>query len=337
MVNNPNNSNDSSNDCSNNINWNVLEGKEFLEIWLAADEFMLDELERNVREFFEMKSERLRSNFIQILRLVYQNLSFERFRDETILYNLLNDEDYFVHDGVMWNLLIQWACAQSPKLNLIQLKNWKPQDFEILKFRIDHFLPFIKFGLISRNPKNDVLLKPNVILEDSKILNHSHAIMIARWIDTDGFDHKTYYSKCGGKSLTVVVATLSHSRFIVGGYYPINTQGSYPYEVFAGSMDAFIFSFGGGGENNSDEESSIISRVLKEHAHEAICRTVYGPGFGDSDLIIKLGIGNIGVGSCFGNNCLKKGVSGKKFYERKIIEMNTFNYDDIEVFQIIKI
>ncbi|CAG8524039.1 8172_t:CDS:2 [Acaulospora morrowiae] len=501
------------------INWNALDSQDFLGIWLAAEEFMLDDLERKVQEFFKTKED-LRPKFIQILRLVYQNDSLERFRsncvdiintttwvqdaaefaslEESIFHSLLNDEEHCVYDGVMWNLLIQWACAQMPRLDTSKRDMWTTRDFETLKSRIDHFIPYIKFSLISRNdfyenvlpykailsmestsnaslqyylhhidddgnPKSDVL-RPNVILDDSRIVNHTHVAVIARWIDTgrekeninhsdisasisipsfdsnsnpilgetssietdpeqtvhdtktksdeksskyswkpsplkrlwplrkhkknsnnadpagtkksnndnaqdnthtdsnhsnkdisilpsfqvrtpsiasnqssnstyhfkliyrgsrDSFDNKSYYMNCKGKGATVMVASVSRTRFIVGGYYPISTEGTYPILVFAGSLDAFIFSFGDG---DNPEEESVISRVLKEHAHEAICRTLYGPGFGDNDLIIKLA----------GQDQPKNGICGKKFYERKIVDMSTFNFDEVEVFQVIK-
>ncbi|CAG8513637.1 13074_t:CDS:2 [Acaulospora colombiana] len=456
------------------VNWNALDGQEFLGIWLAAEEFMLDELEKKVREFFETKEERLRPNFIQILRLVYQNDSLERFRgncvdiintttwfqdnpefdslDGSIFQSLLNDEEHYVYDGVMWNLLIQWACAQTPKLDISKRDKWSVEEFESLRSRISHFLPYIKFSLISRNdfyenvlpckailpaettsnaslqyylhyidedgnPRPDVL-RPNVTLDDSKIVNHTHVAVIARWIDsgrekennncfdisasisihsfdsnsnntldetssTEGDQEPAHDAKTKSdekvskhswkpsslkrlwplrkhkkpsnadptstkktlalypafklrplqlhlttprtprKGATVVVASVSRTRFIVGGYYPISTEGSYPIMVFAGSMDAFIFSFG---EGDNPEEESIISRVLKEHAHEAICRTLYGPGFGDNDLIIKLA----------GQDQPKNGICGKRFYEKQIMDTSMFNFDEVEVFQIIK-
>ncbi|CAG8511028.1 15090_t:CDS:1 [Racocetra fulgida] len=475
----------------------MLEGADFLGIWLAAEEFMLDDLGRQVRDLFEKKSERLRPNFIQIFKLVYQNETLERFRthcvdiintttwlqdasmleslDESIFYSLFNDEDHFVHDGIIWKILIQWACAQTPKLDASRLDQWSEADFETLKLRIGHFIPYIRFSLISRNdfydnvlPYKSILpidttsntaltfysylfdengLNPLSILEDSKVVNHTHIAMIARWIDAgregnfgsstadsirsfdassnytldetssieeqesntdskntksdekgakiwkirrilsfrkgkrshnsdmrknnsnkqnthsdknvpnkennahsaqtasspilypstsstykfkliyrgsrDGFDSSTYNSKCRGKGPTVVVASLSHHRFIIGGYYPISTEGTYPCSVFTGAVDSFIFSFG---EGDNLEEESTISRILKEHAHEAIRQTVYGPGFGESDLIIKLA----------GTNNAKNGVCKQKCYERKIIDVIDFAFDECEVFQVIK-
>lgn len=486
------------------VNWKMLEGADFLGIWLAAEEFMLDDLGRQVRDLFEKKSERLRPNFIQIFKLVYQNETLERFRthcvdiintttwlqdasmleslDESIFYSLFNDEDHFVHDGIIWNILIQWACAQTPKLDAHRPDKWSETNFETLKSRIGHFIPSIRFSLISRNDFYDNVLpfksilpidttsntalafysylldengnprsnefKPASTLEDSKVVNHTHIAMIARWIDAgregnfssstadsirsfdaasnytleetssteeqessaadskntksdekgnkiwkirrilsfrkgkrspnndlrknnnnkqntssdkntpnkennvhgtsiatsspilgpstsstyhfkliyrgsrDGFDVSSYNSKCKGKGPTVVVASLSHHRLIVGGYYPVSPVDDYPYSVFMGAVDSFIFSFG---EGDNMEEESTISRVLKEHAHEAICRTVYGPGFGESDLIVKIGSNNV-----------KNGVCKQKFYERKIIDVTDFTFDECEVFQVIK-
>ncbi|GBB90448.1 hypothetical protein RclHR1_01740025 [Rhizophagus clarus] len=518
--------------CSGTIDWNALEGEDFLGIWLAADEFMLDELEKQVRELFEKKSEKLKSNFISMVKLVYQNDVLERFRsncvdiintttwfqechnfkslDESIFQSLLSEEENCVHDGVIWNLLILWACSSKmPILNKNKVMEWTDKEFALLKSRIDQFIPHIRFSLISRNdyynnvlpyrhilpadtttnaalqyyfyyldedgnPKPDVL-RPHVILDDSKIINHTHIAMIGRWIDTgrekenctqdscsnsfisvddnsslneeqeippynvtvpasteatknsnsrneekgsmkiswkqtslkklwtlrknrrpvypndssstttpsttkkennnerlhvfsnsdtknipsktpliknsptssicfsssqaytynfkliyrgsrDGFDIGSYNEKCSEQGATVVVVTISHSRIILGGYYPVNTKSEYPYEVTVCSPDAFIFSFG---EGDNPEDDAILSRVSKQYSQHAICRTVQGPGFGNYDLAIRLENGNLP----------KKIVCKQKYYEKKIItpnESNEFTFDDIEVFKIIK-
>ncbi|PKC61901.1 hypothetical protein RhiirA1_538869 [Rhizophagus irregularis] len=516
--------------CSGTIDWNMLEGEDFLGIWLAADEFMLDDLEKQVRELFEKKSEKLKSNFISIVKLVYQNDALERFRsncvdiintttwfqdchnfktlDESIFQSLLSEEENFVHDGVIWNLLILWACSsKNPLLNTNKVMEWSDKEFELLKSRIEHFIPYIRFSMISRNdyynhvlpyrrilpadttnnaalqyyfycldeegnPKPDVL-RPHVILNDSNIINHTHVAMIGRWIDTgrekenctqdscsnsvisvddnlslnedqeippcnitsaettknsnsrneekgsmkiswkqssplkklwtlrknrrpvypndssstttpsttkkennnerlhvfsssdtksissrtpllknsptssicysspqaftynfkliyrgsrDGFDIESYNDKCSEQGATVVVTTMSHSKIILGGYYPVNTKSEYPYEVTVCSPDAFIFSFG---EGDNPEEDAILSRVSKQYSQFAICRTVQGPGFGNYDLGIRLEYKNLP----------KKIVCNQKYYEKKIIvpnESNEFTFDDIEVFKIIK-
>jgi hypothetical protein len=508
-----------------------LEGEDFLGIWLAADEFMLDDLEKQVLELFEKKEERLKKNFMSIVRLVYQNDALERFRsncvdiintttwfqdscnfetlEESVFQSLLSEEENYVHDGVIWNLLILWACL-SKKLTL-NPGEWTDKEFALLKSRIGHFIPSIKFSLVSRNdyynyvlpykrilpadttnnaalqyylyyldeygnPKPNVL-RPHVILDDSKIVNHTHVAIIGRWIDIgrekdipdscsdsvisaddnsslnedqefppsdttitssiesiksstsrneekgstklswkqaplrklwtlrknrrpvypndastttppsvtattkkennnerspsssslaldakntsllkppnvkhsqsssttyhsssqvfnykfqliyrgsrDGFDIESYNNKCSEQGATVVVTTMSHSRIILGGYYPINTKSRYPYEVSVCSPDAFIFSFG---EGDNPEEDAILSRVLKKHSQNAIYRTVQGPGFGKYDLGIRLAY----------NNLPKKIVCHQSYYEKKIVEPNEFNFDDIEVFKIIK-
>ncbi|RIA92148.1 hypothetical protein C1645_804834 [Glomus cerebriforme] len=518
--------------CSGFIDWKALEGEDFLGIWLAADEFMLDELEKQVRELFETKSEMLKTNFMSIVRFVYQNDVLDRFRsncvdiintttwfqdshnfetlEESVFQSLLTEEENYVHDGVIWNLLILWASSsKKPILNTNKVTEWTDTEFALLKNRIDHFIPFIKFSLISRNdfysyilpyrrilpvdttnnaalqyylycldedgnPKPDVL-RPHVILDDSKIINHTHVAMIGRWIDTgrekeistqdscsnsvisvednlslnedqeilpssttvassmevtknstsrnedkgstklswkqaslkklwtlrknrrpvyqnessttttsmtattkkennnnerlqafsssldaknissrtpllkhsstssiyysspqaftynfkliyrgsrDGFDIESYNNKCSEQGATVVVTTMSHSRIILGGYYPINTKSEYPYEVTVCSPDAFIFSFG---EGDNPEEDAILSRVLKKYSQYAICRTFQGPGFG-KDLGIRLAYKDLP----------KKIVCNQEYYEKKIVVPNEFTFDDIEVFKIIK-
>ncbi|CAG8572718.1 9639_t:CDS:2 [Funneliformis mosseae] len=438
------------------VDWKILEGEDFLGVWLAADEFMLDDLERQVRELFEKKSEMLKKNFMTIVRLVYQNETLERFRpncvdiintttwfqdssnfgtlEESIFQSLLSEEENYVHDGIMWNLLILWASSsKKPILNSSNVMEWTDETFELLKSRMDHFVHFIRFSLISRNdyydyvlpykrilpadtttnaalqyylycldeggnPKLDVL-RPHVILNDSKIVNHTHVAMIGRWIDigrekeiyipdssstnnngyhaisTDENSSLNEEQENSSSNATIASSTEatknSNSRNEEKGstklswkqpsslrklwtlrkgrrpvYHPDSSTPSTTTTVKKGNSndkiqipsssthvdakihsssnrtsEAFIFSFG---EGDNPEDDAILSRVLKEYSHKAICRTIYGPGFGENDLGISLS----------GNSHPKIGVCNKKFYEKKIIEQNTFTFDEIEVFKV---
>ncbi|CAH1757884.1 10886_t:CDS:2 [Entrophospora sp. SA101] len=227
------------------INFNsVLTGTEFLDLWLCSREFMLEGIERQIKEVFETKSLKLEKHFISILLKIMEN---EELKGE-FLYNcveiinttnwifqgnlplssldenfinklLINDGNYFINDGIIWKILIKWANVKEIDINnKIDVKTWTSKDLDDLKIKIGKFLALIKFSLISRNdyydyvlpfkeilpadttnnaalqyylycsnengqPKPDVL-RPNVILEDSKIINHTHVAMIARWIDT---------------------------------------------------------------------------------------------------------------------------------------------------------
>ncbi|CAJ0751938.1 18331_t:CDS:2 [Entrophospora sp. SA101] len=359
------------------INFNsVLTGTEFLDLWLCSREFMLEGIERQIKEVFETKSLKLEKHFISILLKIMEN---EELKGE-FLYNcveiinttnwifqgnlplssldenfinklLINDGNYFINDGIIWKILIKWANVKEIDINnKIDVKTWTSKDLDDLKIKIGKFLALIKFSLISRNdyydyvlpfkeilpadttnnaalqyylycsnengqPKPDVL-RPNVILEDSKIINHTHVAMIARWIDTgkelfnytnnhnnleelhlpspvmaatttadtgskDGFNIKSYNEKCSDRGPTIIITKISNKRILIGGYYPINinstTTNTCPISVFTGSLEAFIFSFG---DNDNPEYDGIISRVLKDHSHQSICKTINGPGFG---------------------------------------------------------
>ncbi|CAJ0881919.1 4510_t:CDS:2 [Entrophospora sp. SA101] len=365
---------------------NLKSGTEFLDLWLCSREFMLEGIERQIKEVFETKSLKLEKHFISILLKIMEN---EELKGE-FLYNcveiinttnwifqgnlplssldenfinklLINDGNYFINDGIIWKILIKWANVKEIDINnKIDVKTWTSKDLDDLKIKIGKFLALIKFSLISRNdyydyvlpfkeilpadttnnaalqyylycsnengqPKPDVL-RPNVILEDSKIINHTHVAMIARWIDTgkelfnytnnhnnleelhlpspvmaatttadtlsgskDGFNIKSYNEKCSDRGPTIIITKISNKRILIGGYYPINinstTTNTCPISVFTGSLEAFIFSFG---DNDNPEYDGIISRVLKDHSHQSICKTINGPGFGLNDLIIKL-------------------------------------------------
>src|SRR6266540_2271619 len=123
----------------------------------------------------------LKKNFMTIVRLVYQNETLERFRpncvdiintttwfqdssnfgtlEESIFQSLLSEEENYVHDGVMWNLLILWASSsKKPILDPSKVMEWTDKKFELLESRMGHFVHFIRFSLISRNDFYDYVL-----------------------------------------------------------------------------------------------------------------------------------------------------------------------------------
>ncbi|GES76370.1 carbohydrate-binding module family 13 protein [Rhizophagus clarus] len=174
---------------------------------------------------------------------------------------------------------------------------------------------------------------------DSKIITYQHAELISKWIDKleitdklissyefkllfrasrDGYSGDKFHEICNDQPRTITIVKVKGSSEILGGYNPIewksnNTRGT--------TEDSFIFSF-----NNDGIENYILSRVINKM--KAIYNSsVYGPCFGDGDLIIWRYRFSQNTPICY---------STKVAYEKSIRGTgDLFGVEECEVFQIV--
>ncbi|CAG8558500.1 6647_t:CDS:2 [Paraglomus brasilianum] len=191
------------------------------------------------------------------------------------------------------------------------------------------------------------ILPPRLIPMDSTTINAKHAALISSWIDRkydaitlsnykdmshefrlllrgsrDGFDARTFHNHCDNKGPTVVIAKISGTGELVGGYNPTKWQQAYDSK-YVRAHDSFIFSFG-------DNNHSKLSRVMLNSVNYAIRWTERcGPCFGNGDLWM-----NHANDTTSDNN--QKWSSRQSSYEYGIIDRDTFDVEDYEVFQIIR-
>ncbi|CAG8695875.1 7696_t:CDS:1, partial [Acaulospora morrowiae] len=136
-----------------------------------------------------------------------------------------------------------------------------------------------------------------------------------------GFDHKMFWSKCGGHDHTVLVMRIRGTNEITGGYNPL--EWSMKQNGYMRTENSFLFSLKNG------KQKSIVSRVRKDKVDEAIyiCRS-HGPKFGKRDMF---------MGKTF--NSVEKNDQCKckfKNYQVKIRSTKKFSIDEYEVFQVFR-
>jgi hypothetical protein len=174
---------------------------------------------------------------------------------------------------------------------------------------------------------------------DTTLINNQHFTILASWIDKkenlhynmknipynfnllyrfsrDGKTPKAFHTKCDNKGPTIVIAKVSNSEKIIGGYNPLfwdSTSREKP------TNDSFIYLF----TNNMNTKSAKISYSSGDrYSIRNLCE--YGPGFGrGSDLICCQG------GSWYG-------LPTVSYPKIDGIPTGYFNVDDYEVFQVIK-
>ncbi|RIB05857.1 hypothetical protein C2G38_562380 [Gigaspora rosea] len=130
---------------------------------------------------------------------------------------------------------------------------------------------------------------------DSAFINKEAALLFTKWIDKkdvgvksskkiqykfnllfrssiDGLSAQVFHHRCDNKGATIVIAKISNSNMLVGGYNPRDWRGqSYKF-----AFDSFIFSI----SDLNDLQSAKLGHVID--GHKAIrCSNNYGPNFHD--------------------------------------------------------
>ncbi|CAI2162777.1 13432_t:CDS:2 [Funneliformis geosporum] len=259
-------------------------------------------------------------------------------------------ETHLLHSASAWNfpkdLLTIRQHDRFPNLSEFALKS-------VSKFKNlipDKFDDDIINYFLNPTPNHsfDALpLRTSAYVFNSKILNPRDAVVIANWIDKnqgrplhikdlnyefkliyrasrEGFDVNNFHINCDNKGPTVIVIKVRNSGECIGGYNPLewfsvdtDDERSHllsPSFSLYSTTNSFIFSL-------TNRAIPILSRVSSEH--EAIfCSNSKGPCFGLKDLCVTHSHKDI------------VGTSRQYSYEKKIINSETFEIEEYEVFQI---
>ncbi|CAI2180155.1 415_t:CDS:2 [Funneliformis geosporum] len=200
---------------------------------------------------------------------------------------------------------------------------------EILSFQMSNSLP------------NQIILAPRHgrITIDSTVINLRHAAILNNWIQNksanakilndskysfkliyrgsrDGYDFIPVSSLCeGGQRASILIIKIRDNETILGGFNPlgwkynISNDGGFFYQ-WDSTNESFIFSF---------KRDFKISRVINRS--KAIYQSSYVFGFGD-DLVI--------------NHHHKCGTCNNRDYKRRTLDIISFNFEEMEIFEIIK-
>ncbi|POG71511.1 hypothetical protein GLOIN_2v1604975, partial [Rhizophagus irregularis DAOM 181602=DAOM 197198] len=235
-----------------------------------------------------------------------------------------------------------------------------PNEFSVVRAQFKQVLPDDLVDDVFQyylNPKSKLRFQVLPLREsaynfNSNIIKAKDAAIIASWIDkkevilyhfrnipfkfeliyrasTEGF--KNFHKNCDNKGPTVVVIKVRDSGEIIGGYNPLDWRSvklaenspllSYNNEIYNNYKceisTSFIFSL-------TNRAIPILSRVSSRKEAIIWCGDK-GPCFGLQDLWIQNGsLPHIIVGKC-----------KQRSYEKKIIDRETFEIEEYEVFQII--
>ncbi|KAF0501280.1 kelch-like protein 17 [Gigaspora margarita] len=88
----------------------------------------------------------------------------------------------------------------------------------------------------------------------------------------DGLSSQTFHQKCDHKGATIVIAKISNSNMLVGGYNPLDWYGNASWK---NTTDSFIFSI----NDPNNLQSAKLGRVTNS-SYAVYCHNGYGPTFG---------------------------------------------------------
>ncbi|GBC03014.1 hypothetical protein RclHR1_04930011 [Rhizophagus clarus] len=194
-------------------------------------------------------------------------------------------------------------------------------------------------NLLTSNTSIDLLPpRQSKGIYDSIIIDRKHFTIFASWVDKkpdlfydsknipykfnllyrrsrDGNTSKAFHEKCDNIESTIVVAKLTNSEQIVGGYNPLFWDKS---EEFKSTKDSFIFSF----TNKNNYQSSKLGYPDEyEFLSSIYCNGNYGPTFGGGhDLFCQAD----------GTWASNRSYSYPRIFPPPV----TFAVEDYEVFQV---
>jgi hypothetical protein len=289
--------------------------------------------------------------------------------EEDCLIQFLKRDNLKLEEIEIWDYLIKWGIKNTDSISNENLINWTSKDFNELEKTLHNCIPFIRFSqmfpelfdrirkqykrILPKDLVNDILqyfsnpnskpllknlpLRESVYPIDSKIINAKDVAVIASWIDKKkgipyhlkdipirfeliyrasqdmlhGFHRfHNFHKHCDNKGPTVVVVKVRNSGEIIGGYNPLDWRSDHKYKA----SDSFIFSL----FSLRNGLNPVLSRVSSKREAIVWCKDK-GPCFGFQDLWVR---GNFSK-------------SKRSSYKKKLINSETFETEDYEVFQII--
>ncbi|GBC10238.1 hypothetical protein RclHR1_09460011 [Rhizophagus clarus] len=309
------------------------------------------------KEFLEIEEDCL----IHLLKC--DNLKLEEIEiwDYLIKWGIKNTDSISNENLTKWTQMdfIELEKTLHNCIPYIRFSQMFPEVFNIIRKQYKSILPE---GLVddilqyfsdpnSKPSLKNLPLRVSVYPLDSKIINAKDVAIITSWIDkkkeipyrikdipfkfeliyrasTERFSSYKFHEYCDNKGPTVVIIKVRNSGEIIGGYNPLDwrsikssndrNQSYHKFEFYfdhkCKTSDSFIFSL-------TNRVIPVLSRVSSKEEAIIWCRN-RGPCFGLQDLWVH-------------QSSLERGRSKQNSYEKKIINKETFEMEEYEVFQII--
>ncbi len=157
------------------LDLNKQSGEDILELLIASDELLVEELFIHVQDYLiEKQIDWLHENLILVLHAVFKldNCKLKDYClesicenpmpivtsksflsiDKEILFTLLKRDDLHIKEVAVWEYLIKWGIEQTPSLENSNNDGtkWNNENYEAMKETLNQFIPLIRFVGISR-------------------------------------------------------------------------------------------------------------------------------------------------------------------------------------------
>ncbi|CAG8754047.1 25123_t:CDS:2, partial [Gigaspora rosea] len=244
----------------------------------------LETLTKNCKDF-------LRKDPIKIMNFIIYRDEFNEFRKVSLEIICENPELLFNSD--------EYVSLEKGVLIFHQI-NGEEFMFEVWPYRhliSDNLIEDILHYFLVSNAVSHYNVFPvrwgNIKL-DTVLVNKNFILLLSKWIDKkiiddkslkeirydfnllfrssiDGYSSRIFHQRCDNKGATIVIAKMSDSNMLVGGYNPLDWNGN----NYKCTEDSFIFLL----NDLNNLQSAKIGRVTNCN-YAVYCNNDYGPNFG---------------------------------------------------------
>ncbi|CAI2186482.1 17586_t:CDS:2 [Funneliformis geosporum] len=301
-------------------------GSDVLNLILASDELLLDELVTSVQEYLiKNQAEWLQQNLFKVLQIVFQLESCKLLQnyclvticdepdfffdspkfptlEKNVLLRLVERDDLQIDETELWNYLIKWGMAQSSELKgkeINNIRSWDENDFMVLKSTLNQLIAHIRYFEISSKDFHSNIwplrkLLPEALFEDIVSFYMAN-------IKPDQYNLASRASRHVKVTVDSLIIKLKHASILANWIQ----RKDYNAKI----------------RNGKDLKNIKISRVKTSDFAIYECSDQNIPfNFGNSDLIINK----------------NSGTSNQRHYESSILDTNNFSIEEMEIFRFIK-
>ncbi|CAG8597900.1 6882_t:CDS:2, partial [Funneliformis mosseae] len=201
-----------------------LGGGDILELLVAADELILEELIYPLQEFLlKHKQKWIQDNILYVLNTVIERNACSKLRshclsivcpepqryfdskefmdlDETTLVSLLSRDDLCMEEGKIWDYLISWGLTNTFNIKSNHIFKWSTKEFCALEKTLQRCIPLIRFWqlpledfnnkvrpfaeILPRNLKLRLLLSPGTSPSEMSPILSSNIFYLSNYISS---------------------------------------------------------------------------------------------------------------------------------------------------------
>ncbi|CAI2180425.1 9261_t:CDS:2 [Funneliformis geosporum] len=249
-------------------NQEIKEFYDILDLIIASDELLLNELVTSVQEYLiKNQTGWLQQNIVKVLHMAFQLESCQQLQNyclesicdhpeplfnspdfptlkQSILLGIVKRENLKIEEVELWNYLIEWGIAQASELkekDLNNLSSWSENDFLTLSRNLNHFIAYIRFfDIASKDFHSNVRafrkLLPQTLFEDIVSFHMSNTEPKLNKLDPRSkkvpIDSMIIKPKHAATLINWIQRKDANARIPINNKYKFNL-------IYRGSMDGF--------------------------------------------------------------------------------------------------